>query len=528
VNANLNLTTESEPEVTPLPQSTLNEVGTVASGTFWNALNLAISLPLGILSFSLISHALGANAMGQYNFAIWLNAVITGLLVGTANTATKYIAELRGKAETGLALATIRWLLKVQGLIACGLLVLAVLLTWFAALVDGRTVFSLDTLTSLGVEYILPIVAAAFTLTGGIFVGVAQAERRFRALCFNNITFAVIQIGLIGLALWQNWQVAGLLVALVGSSLVYLGLNWRLVQSLGLLNFRTAPKVLPPQLRHEISGYLWSVAGTFALSVVVWQDSEVFFLKIFSAPAEISYYSAAFVLASRLILLPDLVFAAFLPVVCSLYAQTDFVRLNSLHRQTLRYLLILSTPIAVGGIILANPIQQLLNGATFAPAALPLALLLFSSLLIAPGKLAVAILMAANDRQFIRNLTLLAAGLNLGLAALLVGLGWGAVGAALASVLAQLGVLVTITRASSLIQQKFPWLLFGKNILTAVLAFGVAWLCLNQVDWLHLILAAVVGGLLYLGLLPILGLVGRADWQEVRNQFKLKKLSSKK
>jgi O-antigen/teichoic acid export membrane protein len=136
--------------------------------------------------------------------------------------------------------------------------------------------------------------------------------------------------------------------------------------------------------------------------------------------------------------------------------------------------------------------------------------------------------MAANDRQFIRNLTLLAAGLNLGLAALLVGLGWGAVGAALASVLAQLGVLVTITRASGLIQQKFPWLLFGKNILAAVLAFGVAWFCLNQVDWLHLILAAIVGGLLYLGLLPILGLVGRADWQELRNQFKLKKLSSKK
>ena len=488
----------------PLLQSGSGGAG-VASGTLWNALTLVLGLPLAILSFSLISHALGPNLMGRYNFLVWLNAAIVGLLIGTANAATKYVAELRGKGQNAQAAGVVRWLVGLQGLVGLGLVGLAVLasLLWQPA---------------FWLEYLLPTGAAAISLVGGVLVGVAQAERRFRALAFNNIAFALFQFGLVVLTLTLGWQVEGLLWILFASSLLYFGLNWFLVWRTGLLTWGRAPK-LPPTLRHEILGYLGSVAGAFALSVVVWQDSEVFFLKIFSNAAEISYYSAAFVLASRLILLPDLVFAAFLPVVCSLYARADFVQLGLLHRQTLRYLLLLSTPIAVGGIVLAGPIVQLFNGPGFAPAAAPLALLLLSGLLIAPGKLAVAILMAANDRHFILNLTILAACLNLALAAGFVAMGWGATGAAWASVLAQLGVVITIGRAAKLSHQTFPWLIFAKNIGAAGLAFGGAAFLVQTIDWPHFIIAGLVGTLIYLVLLPLLGLVGWEDWRQISHRW---------
>lgn len=481
--------------------------GSVASGTFWNGVNLLITLPLGIISFSLISHKLGVVAMGRYSFLVWLNATLIGLLVGPANAATKYVAELRSHGQTALASKVLSWLVRLQ--IAIGLIMvgLAILITALNALTGTAPAFIF--------EYVLPVMAAAVTLTGGVLVGAAQAERRFRALSLTNIVFAFLQFLLTIAALSFDNQVENLLIMLVASSLLYTLLNWRVVRQTGLLHQTVAQAKMPSQLRREISGYIWSVAGSFALSVVVWQDSEIFFLKLFSNQLQIGYYSVAFGLSSRLILLPDLVFAAFLPSVCYLYAQNDFKRLAHLHFQTLRYLLLASTFIALGGIIWAGPLVRLFSGPDFAGAALPLALLLFSGLLIAPGKLAVAILMAADDRKFIRNLTLLAAVLNLGLAAGFVAAGWGAVGAALSSVIAQFGVLLTIERAARLIKQPFAWLLFAKNIVAAAIAFAIASLWLWQVSWLNLILAAVSAAAIYLVLLLLFGLLKREDWQQV-------------
>lgn len=496
-------------------QAQVKKGESVASGTFWNALNLAITLPLGVISFSLISHKLGVTAMGRYSFLIWLNATLIGLLVGPANAATKYVAELRSKGEAALAGSVLIWLLRLQVAFGLIMVAIAVLVTVLNALTGNAPPFLL--------EYVLPVVAAAITLTGGVMVGTAQAERFFRALSLTNIAFAALQFLLTIAALIFNGQVEGLLLVLVASSVLYTALNWRVVRQTGLLNQKFARTVLSSELRREISGYVWSVAGSFALSVVVWQDSEVFFLKLFSNQTQIGYYSAAFGLSSRLILLPDLVFAAFLPSVFHLYAQKDFKGLAHLHHQTLRYLLLASTPLALGGILWAGPIVRLFNGIDFAVAALPLALLLFSGLLVAPGKLAVAILMAADDRNFIRNLTLLAASINLILAAGFVIIGWGAIGAAFSSVVAQFGVLITIGRAARLIKQPFAWWVFVKNIVVATIAFGLGSLWLKEVSWLNLIIAGVTAAVIYALLLPLFGLFTSTDatmiWLKVRGKL---------
>jgi O-antigen/teichoic acid export membrane protein len=118
----------------------------------------------------------------------------------------------------------------------------------------------------------------------------------------------------------------------------------------------------------------------------------------------VGYFAAASRLYESLTLIPDAIMGAFLPTMSRLYITSvgTFVRTM---RFTLKYLLILSLPIAAGMAILASPITLFLYGAPFAPSTPALQILAVALIFSFWNYAGDSVLIACNRERLLLQLT---------------------------------------------------------------------------------------------------------------------------
>src|SRR5204862_412099 len=79
----------------------------------------------------------------------------------------------------------------------------------------------------------------------------------------------------------------------------------------------------PAAARAEIRGYVASLAVVAVLEALVRDRSEIFFLRLFAPPEEIAFYSLAFGLATRVMVIPEIAVGALLPTLSALHGRGD-------------------------------------------------------------------------------------------------------------------------------------------------------------------------------------------------------------
>jgi len=121
-------------------------------------------------------------------------------------------------------------------------------------------------------------------------------------------------------------------------------------------------------LRSRVFSYGAAVTGLSALDLIVWQRSEVVFLGIFRDAREVAFYSIAFALAEAVQqVVPSAVGNALFPNLSRAFEVGDRRFLERAYDDSIRFLALVTAPVAVAGSVLAAPAVGIVYGEAFMP-----------------------------------------------------------------------------------------------------------------------------------------------------------------
>ena len=401
---------------------------------------------LGLLISVVTARYLAPEAMGRYAFLIWLTGLAAIVLsLGLPTTVTRYAAEALGAGRPREAGALLRLVVRWQGAVA---LAAAVAVAAAGLFVAG--------------PWRLPLVLAALSVPPLVLHGSLAAFlsglQVFRGQAVLGAATLMLQAALLVLVVALDGGVTGLLLAHAAVNALGLGVLAWLARGEGRRRGALPPGgPLAAGARADVLRYARSVSALVVLDAVVWQRTEVAFLQVLAPPAEVAFYALAFGVAAQVSRIPYQLSVVVFPSFPALVGAGRAAELAGLHATAMRYLVLLGAPLAVGLAVTAPAVVRLLYGPAYAPVAPVLAILALGSLVTAAAGASPAVLHATKRQDRLLRQGALAAGADLALALLLVPRA-GALGAALASVLAQaLGSVLAIRAAARLAGAAVPW-----------------------------------------------------------------------
>jgi O-antigen/teichoic acid export membrane protein len=197
----------------------------------------------------------------------------------------------------------------------------------------------------------------------------------------------------------------------------------------------------------RLLGRAWHLVASALLGIAIF-TAGILLLRAFSGAAAAGYYAASYTLVTFLLNVGAMYNLSLLPSLTSLAA--DPARQHALYQAAVAHVFAASLPVAVGGSMLAGPIVTTVFGSGYAPAALPLALLVWSLPLNLARDVPLMALMSAGRERLVLRVTLFSAVLSAALGLALVprfGLA-GAAWSTLAAESARVGLAVGYARSA--------------------------------------------------------------------------------
>jgi len=308
--------------------------------------------------------------------------------------------------------------------------------------------------------------------------------------------------------------VLGLGVLLWGGDVVLFSCTFLLVSVVILLlaRLQTAVRLGPTkstpvthQAREIFKGSL-PICGLILFTYIYFRIDQVlvFFML---GKLETGWYSSAFKLIETLSLLIASIRFGVFPVLSKTFKEGSD-HYQKIWKETTRYLLLISLPVAVGLILLSSRILGLLYGASFATAGGVLQLLALGFPLLCLNDLASYLLLSQNKTRSVLRIAGSAVVFNVLLNLWLIPK-WGMIGAALTATLTQALVFSAYYLKVREICGKTGIL---KLLWRPAIASGAMALLLIGWDSLALIPAVLLGGVVYFTVLLILKTFNEFDW----------------
>ena len=383
---------------------------TVATNSLWSALSTLGSLLFGLVTSIVLARALGPTVIGQYHYWIW----VTGLLVliaspGPAQAMTKFGAELLGKQDRQTASSLFAWLLVAE--LALGSL------TAGAALLYAWSTRASDPSADL-VAFAIVAISVVPGVVERLLLAAAKGTQEFRYLSQaslgGNLFYAVCAIG----AVMLGYGIHALLLSLLARRIVtILLIGWQLPTHYSLRGAARSRLRFQPNFAAVFSLYCRDVSLILVIDTVLYERSELYFLKRFATEADIAFYSQSFDLALKSMAIPAIFSGVLLPTFSSLAGQRETgelpKRFDSLHLSSYRVLALIAMPIGLGGAAI-TPAFVLLYGPDFLPMSPVLSILLVGNIVGALASVSATILHIVDEQNFIVRLGLGVAVLNIG------------------------------------------------------------------------------------------------------------------
>jgi O-antigen/teichoic acid export membrane protein len=482
--------------VTALNQPSNTE--TIARNSFWFAMEFAAGALVTLFVSVAIARALGPEKLAYFVYISWLCNV--GMQVGTLGipaAARKYMAEHLGRGHTGLARATYLLALRKQALHAVAITAGAVLLVLLAA--DPR--------------YRLPALLVALSILPAMLNSVPTMANLAKEDHWANIPgslagLLVYAFGGAGTLLY-GWGLTGAAASFLAMRTTECILRWRTAHHW----LRTLPCVpLPPGDRKRFGVFAGQSLGLLLLNLIVWDRSEVLFLKYFCSDVrQLAFYSIAFSWC-RSLEAPVTILTRAADVTIMAQFGRDPGRLPGILALSFHYTGLLALPAYFALAALSNVLVPTLYGLAYEPAAPVLAL---AAILWIPRVFSAplgALLAAAENQAFLLRWGILSAAVNLGLNLACIP-PWGATGAALANGMAQTFLVVGwFLRSSRLTSLRIDWLALARQAAAAV-AVAVVVLAVPRAvpQRPALLFAAFAGAATFIAALRPLRLLGAND-----------------
>jgi O-antigen/teichoic acid export membrane protein len=416
-----------------------------AKNFFFSGGRLAISMGATLCTSAIIARRLGPANMGVYGYAMWIVGTL-GILanIGLPNALTKYIAEYMGSGDVGTAVRVGKRLLLTQLGVAAGV---SVLTACFMLLKSPYR-------SIIGLAAIMLFVQALQQSLGAALAGI----QRFDRLAMISLYVGLVSVASVGMAALLHAGVMGMLWATLIGLGVSIGLYYRDINKL-LLSLPVPPSQPLPATSdpfRRIRKFSITVSYILLVDAIVWQRSEVLFLKGYSTVAQIAFYTLAYSIASKLSEIASTFSTTLMPLYSESYGRHGLRDIGLVFINALKYLQMLMVPLCLVGVAVARPLAQLIYGPQFLAVALPLQLLLVALSVTSIGVVISPLLYGVDKQSFIAKYGTVVAVLNLALDLLLIPK-YAAVGAAAANSIAQIaGVLGGAFYVLRYIQVRFP------------------------------------------------------------------------
>ena len=396
--------------------------------TVWYGAVTMVGLVSGLVSSIIWARGLGPSLMGDLSYVIWAERMLTALAsLGFTYATVRYTAEAFGRNEGPRAWGVVRLFWRRQ--IVTTAIVVAVMIPVILAVAPP------------GLQS--PILVVALTLflitIESIYTHALQGAQRYDITACTSTIKMGLQLVVVALVMWFGGGLTVLFAALSVTLLITLLIQRRAARAV----YRESQNAPVAPMTPEMRAFLGPLSVVAVLDSIVWDRSEVFFLGLYATSAQIAYYSLAFGLAARAMIIPGIAVGALLPAFSALHGRGAPEEFAALYRTVLRYVALIGAPLAAVVGALAPALITWLYGDAYLPAASMVGVLATVSLLSAMRSVAWAALRAVGDRRCALTATWVAAVVNVGLAALLIP-HWTTTGAVIANAAGQLTATVWV------------------------------------------------------------------------------------
>lgn len=427
------------------PESVENQstAGKILHNSIWYGVEQALEVIVFCGASITVARYLGPEKMGYFSYINFFVGTITRTTgIGLAGATRKYMSDFLVSNEPGKARSVYNLARRYQ---FAGSFVITLLALIGVFLIGDPRFRTMSLILILGI------------IPGGMSWVPAQANNAFEDVYPNTLSavgYLLTYAFLIFLSIFFHWDLIGVAAATpiartVEATLRSIPLNRKL---------RKIPiEELSMEVKLRIRRYCIQAFGLQVLMSVVWDRSEMVFLRAFSGLEQIAFYSVSAGLADKLLFIPR-TFAEVTGISLMLEARRDPKRIDSIVKNACRYLLFVTFPVHVGAAVVAGTLISRVYGVKYISAGPVMAV---ASILVIPRAFQEIseILMRAADLQSQLIKWLVIAGVfNVGIDYLLIKhYGLGAVGAAWGNGLAQaFGIIAVWHQASRLYSFRFP------------------------------------------------------------------------
>lgn len=472
-----------------------------------NYLNTFLSFFVNLGLAIMISRSLGPSNMGTFSFIYWvIGTLMLVFTLGLPNTVIKYTAFFESKPDENKSFFRFVFLSSIF------LPIIAIFIIQILAnLYDIN--FSVNTwLISLNIAGLI-----LFNLQSALLQGL----RQFKTLLKINIGVLIMTAILTFLVINTDRSIHWLLIV----SFLSTFFGCVLLLSNTYERFKKSQKNYAIFKNKDILKFFLTTSAIVLLDAIIWQRSEVFFLKIFSYPEEVAFYALAFGISSKVAtVFSGSIGTTLLPIFSGLSGLDNKNGLDNLNYKTTSILIIILAPIFFGLIVLLPELVTLLFGNQYIPMIPILSILLLTSFFGAISSSGSSYLYAGNHLSFMLKFGFFIALINI-IGGIILIPQFHAIGAAFANGISQLlAVGLTLVYFKYKSKTKFPYLVLIK-VLFLCLFMG---LLIFQVDTMHInnilliIVKIILGILIYLSGLILLKLIKNEDIKMLTNKFLLR------
>jgi O-antigen/teichoic acid export membrane protein len=485
-------------------------VRTVARNSLWSGFDLIVDILLPPIISIMVARAMGPAKLGSFSYVTWVSTVAASLGgLAMAAAARKYMAEYAGQRRPDVFRAILRVGLTFQFVVS--LLLVGAGLCWvFLALPRDERGFATLAMISILPAGLMPMATS-----------VNNAVEELRPNVIASVAGGLVHAAGMCATLVMGWDLVGLAGALLASKTCDCVVRWVLTKrrlphyliAMGASSDSLHSAVrLPPGLSREITKFFAESTVLVLLAIVVWNRSEMIFLKRFCDIRQVAFYSVAFGLS----LLPAQIVGPFSRAAgVSVFAEQGRSDKAGRHVTHLywRYLVLLALPVCLGLSALSGPLVRLLYGVQYHAAA-PVLMVSAALSMFAPlASPATSLITAAGGQARLVRWGLLSAVATIALDYWLVR-HYAAMGGALANGLGQaISTIGTIVIARKQVSFRIS---LGFTLRVSLAAFGMA---ATVALFMHLvpnIVGVIAGPLLGVVMYAVFLRVGRAvDEQDI-------------
>jgi O-antigen/teichoic acid export membrane protein len=476
----------------------MTKVNNIARNTSYLTLALILQKIISFTYFTLLARYVGPANLGKYYFALSFTTIFAIVIdLGFANVITREVAKDQSRSQSWLSnILTLKIPLAILSLAAVFILI---------------NVLNYDPLTR-NLVYICSICMVLDSFTTTFFAVV----RGFHNLKYESISSVIYQLIVLGFGYSALLLGGGLIPAMLALALASI-YNFSYALIIVKNKLKIAIKLAYDKiLIKEILIISWPFAA-YGIFQRLYTYFDSVLLSILAGDEQVGLYQIAFKIIFALQFLPSAFTASLYPAMSSYWHNNREQLLISFER-ALNYLIIISLPIIVGAIVLADKIVLLFK-AGYGEALLPLQISIISLFFIFIN-FPIGSLLNACDKQRKNTLNMgivMAASIILNL--LLIP-HFKAIGASitvlatniLMFVLGIFWVKKIIPYRSGKNLKIFAKVLLSSVVMGIIIFYGKT--------YLNVFIATIIGGGIYFALLLVLGGFKKADFTSIMQSFK--------